>query len=170
MIRGAKGGFIATVLMTVYRIPMFRALPPTSELWAQFVGGGPAEEYPVAGYVLHALYGTVAGAVLGGVLPSVERRSPVGAETTALFSGVGFSVLLSLFGVHVLFHRLLGRELEPDQEVVFHVGHVVYGLTLGTWLGRSERVGEVYDSPSEASPRPGAPARPDGGERRDAAR
>jgi hypothetical protein len=25
--------------------------------------------------------------------------------------------------------------LDADERLVFHVGHLVYGLTLGTWLG-----------------------------------
>jgi len=29
--------------------------------------------------------------------------------------------------------------------VIFHVGHVIYGLTLGTWIGFRERKGEVYE-------------------------
>lgn len=65
--RGATGGFVATVVMTVFRSPVFRALPPTAEFWAQYVGGGPAEEYTIAGLALHLFYGTAAGTVLGVV-------------------------------------------------------------------------------------------------------
>ena len=161
MRRGATGGFVGTVLMTVYRAPMFRALPPTAEFWGRYVTGEPAENHPLAGLLLHALYGTVGGAVLGAVLPAVERRSPLGGEQTAVLSGAVYSLLLSLFGVHVVFHRLLDRELAADEALVFHVGHLVYGLTLGTWLGRRERVAGVYDSPAEETPSVESPARSD---------
>jgi len=38
LIRGVVGGLIATVLMTLYRFPVFRALPPTADFWAKYVG------------------------------------------------------------------------------------------------------------------------------------
>lgn len=148
-LRGAAGGFAATVVMTVFRIPIFRALPPTSELWAQYVGGGEAEEYTVPGYVLHLTYGTVAGSVLGTVFPSIDRRSPLRTEVTALLSGVVFGTLLSVFGVRVVFAHLLHRELDEEHVLVFHVAHVVYGLTIGMWLGEREHRGEVYESPRD---------------------
>ena len=152
MIRGAKGGLVATMVMSLYRAPMFRALPPTAELWAQYVEGGGAESHPLAGYVLHALYGIGGGVVIGAVLPTVERRSPLNREKTALVSGAVLSLLLSAFGTKVIFRRLLDRELDENEGLVFHVGHLVYGLTLGTWLGARRSVGDVYDTPAEARP------------------
>lgn len=158
-IRGATGGFVATVIMTLFRVPMFRALPPTSEFWAQYVGGGPAEEYTLPGFVLHLFYGTVGGTILGIVFPYVDRRSPARTQVTALFSGLVYGFLLSVFGVRVIFKHLLDRELDDEHVLVFHVAHVVYGLTLGMWLGRQERRGEVYESPEGDPSSETAPAR-----------
>jgi len=56
-----------------------------------------------------------------------------------------YSLALSAFGTRVLFRYLLDEELESDETVIFHVGHVIYGLTLGTWIGFRERKGEVYE-------------------------
>ncbi len=65
MIRGVVDGLITTGLMTLYRFPLFRALPPTAEFWATFVRGGEPEQYPIAGLLLHFLYGGVAGGAFG---------------------------------------------------------------------------------------------------------
>jgi len=50
------------------------------------------------------------------------------------------------------------RHDDDEPGLVFHV-HVVYGLTLGMWLGERERRGEVYESPSKEDRPETAPAR-----------
>lgn len=143
--RGCVGGLIATVVMTLYRMPIFRALPPTAEFWAQYVGGGEAEEYPLVGFVLHLLYGAAAGAAFGPAFAALDSRTSVGRDELGVGAGLTYGLVLSAFGSRVLLRRLLGRELEPEHALVFHVGHAIYGLTLGTWLASRERLGEVYE-------------------------
>lgn len=43
--------------------------------------------------------------------------------------------------------------MEPDEAVLFRIGHIIYGLTLGTWMSSRERSG---GSTNEA---PGVPDR-----------
>lgn len=143
-VRGLLGGLIATAVMTVYRFPLFRALPPTSEFWATYVGGEP-EQYPLAGLVLHFLYGGVAGGVFGLVFGQFRFRSERDRRLASIVLSLGYGLVLSVFGTRVVFRHLLDEELEPDELAVFHVGHVIYGLTLGTWLSSRERAGEVYE-------------------------
>lgn len=144
--RGATGGLIATAVMTIYRLPVFRAVPPTAEFWARFLGRGDAEQYTGRGIILHFAYGTFAGAVFGPLFGEAARRSTVPREYLGVVSGLVYGVTLSLFGTQVVFRHLLDRDLEPEHELVFHVGHVIYGLTLGTWLSTREPLGEVYES------------------------
>ena len=157
--RGAEGGLVATVVMTIFRIPVFRALPPTSEFWGQYVGGGPAEEYTVQGLVLHLFYGTVGGTVLGVLFPYIDRYSPARTQVTALLSGVVYGLVLSVFGDRVIFGHLLDRELDDEHAVTFHAAHAVYGLTLGMWLGKRRSRGEAYESPEGDPSSETAPAR-----------
>ncbi len=142
---GILGGLIATTLMTLYRFPLFRALAPTAEFWAQFIGGGKPEQYPIVGMLLHFGYGGAAGGVFGigfnRIDFSIERDRRLGAIVLSLVYGIA----LSGFGTRVVLGRLLGEELDPDDAAVFHVGHVIYGLTLGTWLSSRKRSGEVYE-------------------------
>lgn len=139
--RGVEGGLLGTVVMTVFRLPVTRSLPPSADFWAQFVRGGRAMEYPVAGLLLHLLYGASAGALFAAVLPSREsvetsggRRgppTPVGQSRAGPLAVV-YGVLLSVFGERILVRGLL--DIAPDDSYAFHVGHLVYGLTLGAWL------------------------------------
>lgn len=42
--RGAEGGAVATLVLTAYRLPVIRSLPPTAEFWSKFVSGdGPGQ-------------------------------------------------------------------------------------------------------------------------------
>lgn len=144
-IRGVIGGLIATTLMTLYRFPVFRALPPTSEFWAMFVRGGEPEEYPAAGLLLHYMYGGAAGGLFGFAFSLIDFRSERDRRLSAIGLSLLYGLALSVFGSRVLVERLLNEELAPDERAVFHVAHIIYGLTLGTWLSSRESPGEVYE-------------------------
>lgn len=144
-VRGVIGGLVATVLMTLYRFPLFRALPPTAEFWAKYVGGGEPEEYFSEGLVLHFLYGAAAGGLFGAAFSRMRFRTERGRRLGAIGLSLGYGVVLSVFGTRVVFKRLLDETLEPDEGTVFHVGHAIFGLTLGTWMSSREHTGEVYD-------------------------
>ena len=142
-VRGVVGGIIATAMMTVYRFPVFRALPPTSEFWATLRGGEP-EQYPLLGLLLHFGYGGAAGGVFGFLFSQIAFRTERERRLGAIGLSLGYGLFLSVVGTRLIFKRILGEELEPDEAAIFHVGHVVYGLTLGTWLSSREPIGEVY--------------------------
>lgn len=140
-IHGAIGGLVATVVMTAYRLPIARSLPPTAAFWEQYVGSGDAEDYPIIGLILHLGYGVMGGAVFGALYGTVGNwRAPdhVQESTGILFATV-YGLALSLFGSRVILGRLLGMDLDADESLVFHLSHVIYALTLGTWVG--SRVG-----------------------------
>lgn len=145
IVRGVKGGLIATAVMTLYRWPMFRALPPTAEFWARYLGEGEAEQYPLHGLVLHLLYGASAGGIFGPIFGILDRRTGLRRARLGLVSGLAYGLVLSLVGYRIVFRRVLEKDLASDERLIFHVGHVIYGLTLGTWFGSRERFGEVYD-------------------------
>jgi predicted MFS family arabinose efflux permease len=102
MRRGAEGGALATAVMTVYRLPVTRSLPPTAEFWATFVSGGDPADSPVAALVLHVVYGVAAGAIFAVVLRTL-------------------------------------LDTDPDDRFAFHVSHLLYGITLGAWVGTRTR-------------------------------
>lgn len=145
VLRGVIGGLTATALMTLYRFPLFRALPPTAEFWAMFVRKGDPEQYPVAGLILHFLYGGTAGGLFGFVFGLIDFRTERDRRLGAILLSLVYGLLLSVFGSRILLNRLLEEDMGPDERAVFHVGHVVYGLALGTWLSSPERAGEVYE-------------------------
>jgi hypothetical protein len=139
---GAVAGAIATVVMTAFRMPISRSLPPTGPSLATFLGGEP-DDYGRAALALHLGYGTAAGAVfgalasraLGGPRSKGDDGSEAGREARATALGVAYALALSTFGVRVLLGRVFGMDLDADERLVFHLGHVVYGLTLGAWFG-----------------------------------
>ncbi|NHN57559.1 MULTISPECIES: hypothetical protein [Halorussus] len=151
---GSKAGLVATLVMTAYRLPVSRSLPPTAEFWAKYVSGGDPDDHPVAAVALHLLYGAVGGAVFGALTPADSSRasadvSPVepavarqsrkdasrataSREALGLAWGSLYALGLSIFGERVMLGRLLDEELDADERLVFHAGHLVYGLSLGT--------------------------------------
>lgn len=150
--RGLVGGLVATVVMTAYRLPVFRALPPTAEFWARYVGGGEAERYPLQGLLLHLGYGTAAGGVYGLLASALDRRDPAARERAGLLAGLAYGLALSIVGARLIFVRVLGRELQSEHALVFHVGHAIYGMTLGTFVAGREAVGKVYEESERTRP------------------
>jgi len=131
---GGLGGLVGTLSMTMFRMPTSRSLPPTSKFWAKYVGSGKPDEYPGIGLVLHLVYGIVAGIVFAAIAPGRGDEEAVAESKDAIF-GTIYGIALSIFGVRIILGRILDTKLERDERLVFHISHVVYGLTLGTWVG-----------------------------------
>jgi hypothetical protein len=139
--QGLEGGALATLVMTAYRLPVTRSLPPTAEFWAQYVSRDDPYDHPVVALVLHAVYGVAAG----GVFATLLSREPVdeesdlpgppspSGEVSVTLLGFLWGLLLSVFGESVVLGALL--DVDPDDRFAFHVGHVLYGITLGAWVG-----------------------------------
>jgi len=138
--------------MTVYRIPVFKALPPTAEFWARYVSGGDVEQHLLPGLLLHFAYGIAGGAVYGALASFVAVDDPVARERLSVLSGLAYGLALSAFGARVVFVHVLGRELQSADALVFHVGHAIYGVTLGTFLAASESAGDVYRESRQTRP------------------
>lgn len=132
---GASGGFVATFVMTAFRLPISRSLPPTAEFWTTYVRPGEPDEATLPAILLHFIYGMGAGVVYVVAAPDFSNASEAGAEGRGVVTAVAYSLLLSAFGLRVVLGTLLDQELSPDEKLIFHLGHVVYGVTLGAWLG-----------------------------------
>jgi hypothetical protein len=131
---GSLGGLVATLSMTVFRLPTSKSLPPTAKFWAKFVGSGDPEDYPITALVLHLLYGVASGVVYALLTPG-EGDPEAAAEAKSALLGTAFGTALSVFGSRVVLVQVLGVDPDRDELLVFHISHVVYGLTLGTWVG-----------------------------------
>lgn len=132
---GAVAGLIGTVVMTAYRMPIARSLPPTAVFWAKYVAGGRPEDYPLVGLLLHLAYGTMGGVAFAAAFPDDLSGPEVTMEREGALRGTVFGLVLSVFGIRVVLKRLLGMELAPDERWIFHVSHAIYGLTVGSWFG-----------------------------------
>ncbi|WP_394328367.1 DUF6789 family protein [Natronobacterium texcoconense] len=139
--RGLQAGFVATLIMTAFRLPILRSLPPSANFWAQYVSGDDPEEHPVAGLVLHFVYGMQAGAVFGGLFALQDAERSIEPEQRGLVWGSVYGMALSAFGSQIMLRELLDIRLENDELALFHAGHLVYGIALGAWVGsRTEGV------------------------------
>jgi hypothetical protein len=92
---GLEGGLFATVVMTAFREPTARALPPTAELLSQYFGGDD-NDYRVTSLLLHLLYGIVGGALFAPLLVTVHDEGH--PEATGLAIGSVYGLALSAFG------------------------------------------------------------------------
>ncbi|WP_423745341.1 hypothetical protein V5735_04940 (plasmid) [Haladaptatus sp. SPP-AMP-3] len=130
---GFVGGLFSTVVMTVFRESVSVSYPPTADFLARYVGGNP-DEHPLGAFFLHALYGAVAGGFFG-IAFGEGSNSALDAETEGTIAGLGYGLLLSIFGERVMLGRLVGLTLEEDESTIFHAGHAIYGIALGAWVG-----------------------------------
>jgi len=139
--RGIEGGALATLVLTAYRLPVTRSLPPTAEFWSKFVSEDAASDHPVVALVLHVLYGVAAGvgfAVLVSSREPVRSGSGIGppspsGEASVTVFGLVYGLALSAFGEKIVLGAML--DTDPDDRFAFHIGHVLYGITLGSWIG-----------------------------------
>ena len=134
-ILGFRGGLIATGVMTAFRMPISWSLPPTANFWAQYVAGGELQEHRIEAMILHFLYGAAAGSVFAGVFAAIDPRTPLEPETEGLLAGFLYSIPFTWTGEAVMLHRMLEMDLESDESMIFHAGHLIYGITLGAWIG-----------------------------------
>ena len=143
LLLGAKGGFVATVVMTAFRMPISESPPPPAWFWQKFVArGGDPEDYPLQALFLHAVYGVGGGAAFGSLFASrlasddgESDEAEARREKRSTIWGLAYGLALSQFGLSVIFKRLLDVDLARDERFIFHVSHAVYGLTLGAWFG-----------------------------------
>ena len=135
-LNGAVGGSLATVVMSAYRMPVAASLPPTATFWAKYVGGGDPEDHPVPALVLHLAYGAGAGAVFGALFRPFSGRTAGEGEREAggVVLGALYALALSVVGERAVLGGLLSTDLDTTESLVFHVGHLVYGLSLGSWV------------------------------------
>lgn len=143
---GAVGGFLGTVSMTAFREPTARSLPPTARFWVRYVADGAPDDHPLPAFALHLLYGVGAGVAYAALLPRHVRDSASLSHSLAF--GAAYGGVLSAFGSRVVLPGLLDLELSADESALFHAGHVVYGLSLGAWVGtrQSNREQDVEDA------------------------
>jgi len=142
-VRGMQGGLVATCIMTAFRLPILRSLPPSANFWATYVGNGNPDDYPVIGLFLHLLYGTMSGAIFGTLFALHDAERSIEAEQRGLVWGWVYGMALSAFGSQIMLKELLDIRLEADELALFHASHAIYGLSLGAWVGsRAEGVDE----------------------------
>lgn len=140
-VRGVQAGIVATFVMTAFRLPIMRSLPPSANFWAKYIRGGEPEDYPIMGLVLHLLYGTSAGVVFGVLFAIQTAERSIEPEQRGLLWGTVFGLVLSAFGSQVMLKQILNVQLKANELALFHAGHLVYGLALGAWVGsRTEGV------------------------------
>lgn len=137
-ITGLAGGAVATVAMTAFRAPISRSPPPTAWFWATFLGDGDPGDFVGRSLVLHLLYGMGGGAAFGALVGPHLRGEEVNRERQGTALGAVYGLVLSAVGVSVILDALLGMDLDDDERYVFDIGHLVYGLSLGTWFGSRE--------------------------------
>jgi hypothetical protein len=142
---GAVGGALATAVLTAYRLPVTDSLPPTAQFWSQYVAGGDPDDHAAPALALHLAYGTAAGSAFGVAFRQLwDRRDDDPRRAyAALALGTLYGLALSAVGERVLLDDLLSATLDDVDSLVFHASHLVYGLSLGSWLAADATVDDV---------------------------
>lgn len=134
LLSGLVGGLLATIVMTMFMMALGDdSPPPTAQLWAKYVGDGPAEEYMMPGMALHIMYGIGAGVAFVLVVPALG----FGLETllTAVAFGAAYGIVLTVVGMVLWMRVVLAMEPDPKMMGMFTVFHLVYGVVLGAVVG-----------------------------------
>lgn len=134
ILTGIVAGLLATIVMTaVMKAVGDGSPPPTALLWSKFVGGGDPDDHRLPGMVLHLLYGTGAGVVfvVGAGFLGLSIATVTAATVWGLLWGLGLFVVGALFWLNTV----LSVESDSRMLAQFGILHVVYGLTLGVWVG-----------------------------------
>jgi hypothetical protein len=134
LLSGLVGGLLATIVMTMFMMALGDdSPPPTAQLWAKYVGDGPAEDYMMPGMALHMMYGIGAGVAFVLVAPALG----FGLETllTAIAFGAAYGILLTVVGMVLWMRVVLAMEPNPKMMGMFAVFHLVYGVVLGAVVG-----------------------------------
>lgn len=150
LVRGAEGGAVATVTMTIFRIPAFRALPPTAEFWSKRVAGGDPSDHLLPALLLHLAYGMGAGTVLGPIVGALSSQTDRRGHDLAICCGAVYGLVMSALGSRVVLPLTIDERLDEREAAVFHAGHLVYGLSLGTWLGVQKSRADVTEEATES--------------------
>lgn len=134
LLSGVVGGFVATIVMTVFMTQLGDdSPPPTALFWAKYVGDGGPEEAMMPGMVLHLVYGTIAGGAFVLLLPILGLSfASVGS---AVLWGLVWGVVLFIFAAAFWMMMVLGMDPEKKQVGMFLLFHLIYGAILGAWIG-----------------------------------
>lgn len=134
LLSGAVGGLVATIVMTVFMMILGDdSPPPTALFWSKYVGDGTPEDYMMQGMVLHLIYGIIAGAVYVLLVPIVGLS--VATVGSSVLWGLGWGVVLFVFGAAFWLMMVLGMEPEIKMAGMFLLFHLIYGTVLGAWVG-----------------------------------
>ncbi|NKE34544.1 hypothetical protein GWG54_01690 [Natronococcus sp. JC468] len=145
-VRGVQAGFVATLIMTAFRLPILRSLPPSANFWSTYVSGDEPENHPIIGLILHLVYGIQGGMIFGALFALFDADRSIEPEQRGLVWGSVFGMGLSAFGSQIMLKELLDIRLDADELALFHAAHLVYGLSLGAWVGsRTEGVEDPED-------------------------
>jgi hypothetical protein len=99
---GLLGGLVATVTMTIFRMPISESPPPTADLWAQYVGGGEPGDHALVGLLLHLAYGTAAGGALAPLAPVPSAGTALSRDVLVVLLCLPYGLLLSPFAERAL--------------------------------------------------------------------
>lgn len=135
ILSGLVGGFVATIVMTVFMMALGDdSPPPTALFWSKYVGDGTPDQYMMQGMILHLLYGTVAGAVFA-VLATALGFISVATLGSALLWGLVYGFVLFAGAAMFWMNIVLGLDADRKMVGMFLFFHLVYGAVLGVWLG-----------------------------------
>ena len=147
MVRGAAGGFAATVPMTIVMeglravLPreQFRRMPPREIVDRTVAKTGEGEHVDERDRIAiataaHLAFGTAAGALYGAVAGSHRSSALAGMAYGLAVWAVAYGVGLPSLGLHPA-----ATSDTKDRNEVLIASHLVWGAVLGTFVGNRKR-------------------------------
>lgn len=135
IVSGLIGGFVATLVMTIFMMLVGDdSPPPTALFYSKYVGGESPDQYMMQGMLLHFVYGIVAGGVFVAVVPALGFVSTATLGAAILW-GLVYGLVLFVIAAAFWMMMILGMSPEMKMAGTFLFFHLVYGVVLGAWVG-----------------------------------
>lgn len=129
---GLVAGLIATIVMTILMMVLGGDdPPPTSALWAKYVGTDPPDAYLPQGMALHFIYGIVAGGAFAVIAGALDLAVGPDAVIGSVVWGIVFAAILMIIGMAFWMRIVIAMEPNRDAMMQFGLFHLVYGIVLG---------------------------------------
>lgn len=129
LLSGIVGGLLGSIVTGAAMVAVVDDAPPSAVVWAKYLGDGIPGHYRMTGFVVHLVYGALAGTAFVALAGALSLGTATLAG--ALLWAVVWSAVLLGFAVGFWSIVVLGDRPDPGALVPMVAVHLAFGVVLG---------------------------------------